>query len=274
MLEYLKNKIRKYKAKRTFQEYPYKLVEFDIAGYGKVRYAQWLNPLERPKILTVSKIEFFKRFLKAGDWAVDIGAHTGDTPIPMALAVGKSGKILALEPNPHIFKILTVNAGLNPEKTTIVPLDFAATESDGEFFYSSSEASFNNGGIAAEQDNRHGKFALQTKVKGANLERYLKKNYPHDIGKIRLVKIDTEGYDAEVIKSIDNFIKTYKPALIFEVFGKLAREERELLFDRVAEKGYDLFYFQDFHSETETRKLSKADMMNWKHFDVFAVPVG
>jgi hypothetical protein len=166
MISYLKNKLKKNKARKVFQEYDYKVVEFEIPGYGLIKYAQWLNPLERPKSLSREKIEFFKKFIKPGDWAIDIGAHTGDTPIPMAIAAGTEGMVLALEPNPHIFRILKINCELNHGKLNIVPLDFAATVEDGEFYYNSSEASFNNGGISLEKINRHGKFALQTKVKG------------------------------------------------------------------------------------------------------------
>jgi FkbM family methyltransferase len=272
MINYLKNKFRKYKAKRVFNEYEYKIIEFELPSFGKVKYAQWLNPLERPKVISESKVDFFKKFIKPGNLAIDIGAHTGDTPIPMALAAGPSGKVLALEPNPYIYKILQVNCELNKGKTNIIPLDYAATVEDGEFFYNSSEASFNNGGISDQQTNRHGKFSLATKVKGINLENYLTKNHAADLNKLALIKIDTEGYDGEVLKSIDNIISKYKPAVIFECFGKLTKEERELLFESVARHGYTLYYFNDFASNTEEKRISKDDMMNWKHFDIYAIP--
>jgi FkbM family methyltransferase len=272
MINYLKNKFRKYKAKRVFNEYEYKIIGFELPSFGKVKYAQWLNPLERPKVINESKVDFFKKFINSGDLAIDIGAHTGDTPIPMALAAGPAGKVLALEPNPYIYKILEVNCELNKGKTNIIPLNYAATVQDGEFFYNSSEASFNNGGISEQQTNRHGKFSLDTKVKGINLGNYLKKNHAGDLNKLALIKIDTEGYDGEVLKSIDDIISQYKPAVIFECFGKLTKQERELLFESVAQHGYSLYYFNDFASNTEEKRISKDDMMNWKHFDIYAIP--
>ena len=51
-----------------------------------------------------------------GDAAIDIGAHTGDTALPVALAVGPQGAVFALEPNPFTYKVLIANAGLNREK--------------------------------------------------------------------------------------------------------------------------------------------------------------
>jgi FkbM family methyltransferase len=37
---------------------------------------------------------------------IDIGTYTGDTTVPMALAVGKGGIVLGLEPNQYVYKIL------------------------------------------------------------------------------------------------------------------------------------------------------------------------
>ena len=34
-----------------------------------------------------------------------IGAHIGDTTLPIALAAGKKGFVLALEPNPYVFHV-------------------------------------------------------------------------------------------------------------------------------------------------------------------------
>ena len=269
----LKKKLSQYKAKRIFREYEYKVVEFDPPALGTIKYAQWLNPLERPKMITVSKVDFFKKFIKPGDMAIDIGAHTGDTPLPMALAAGPGGKVLALEPNPYIYKILEVNSTLNREKATIVPLCFAATATDGDFFYNSSEASFNNGGVSSEKTDRHGKFSLEAKVKGINLENYLRKNYVADLAKLALIKIDTEGHDKEVLNTLEGIIRDYRPALIFECFEKLTAEERHDLFESVAKHKYSLFHFNDFLADTEITEIIKSDnMMNWKHFDIYALP--
>ena len=272
MLNYLRNKLKKYRAKRVFDEYDYKIVDFDLGSDGKIQYAQWLNPLEKSKAIERSKIDFFRRFIKPGDIAIDIGAHTGDTPIPMSIAAGPGGKVLALEPNPYIFKILKVNSELNKDKTNIIPLNFAATVSDGEFFYSSSEASFNNGGISDVAPDKHGKFSMPFKVKGLNVENYLKTNHKNELSKIKLIKVDTEGYDKEVLKSLDGVIAEIRPAVIFECFGGLTKPEREELFDSIARHNYSLYYFSDFVADAETTKLERGDMMNWKHFDIYAIP--
>ena len=90
---------------------------FQLATDGEVRYAQWEHPAERPKVIRQEAVDEIRRFVRPGDVAIDIGAHTGDSTLPIALAAGPSGCVLALEPNPYVFPVLEQNAGLNPDKS-------------------------------------------------------------------------------------------------------------------------------------------------------------
>ncbi len=90
---------------------------------AKSQFARWQHPGERPKVVTQQSIDALRAFLREGDVAIDIGAHTGDSTLPIALAVGARGLVLALEPNPYVFKVLEVNAALNPGKTRVIAAD-------------------------------------------------------------------------------------------------------------------------------------------------------
>lgn len=98
-------------------------------------------------------LDFFRQYSKSSGLAIDIGAHTGDTTVPMALAIGPKGTVLAFEPNPHVFRVLQKNSELNRSKTNIVPLCFAATDHDGEFEFNYSDASYCNGGFFQSTKN-------------------------------------------------------------------------------------------------------------------------
>ncbi|RYU96172.1 FkbM family methyltransferase [Emticicia agri] len=272
MFSYLKRKFEKHKIKTTFKEYGHRVDVYDLPEFGKVSFAKWENPLEAEKHLTQGQVDFYKKILKKGDFIIDIGAHIGDSTIPMALAVGKEGTVLGFDPNPYIYKILEKNASLNKELTNIIPLQFAITTHDGDFFYSSSEATYNNGGIAETQQNRHGKYGLNEKVHGVNLEDFLNKNFKEKIDKLTLIKIDTEGYDIEILKSILPFVKKHKPNIIFECFPKLSKAERYSLFDLVADLGYDLYYVEAFDANTKKQLIKRENMTDWKHFDILAIP--
>ncbi|MCC6460972.1 MAG: FkbM family methyltransferase [Saprospiraceae bacterium] len=275
MFKYIIESFRRKRARRQFQEYPHEVGQFKLQEEGTISFANWKNPLVAPKTIRQTDVNFFKKFVKKGDLVVDIGANIGHFSLAVALANGKEGLTLSFDPNPHVFRILEVNARLNPDKTNIHPLNVAITDQAEEFFYRSSEASFNNGGISKEESDFHGRFQLPTKIKGVVLEQLLREQYPDWMSKLALVKIDTEGYDREVIKSIRGLLATYQPIVISECFGKSTPEQRQEHFQLLAELGYSLFHIDGFFADTPvTRIETAADMNKWKHFDFYAVPAG
>lgn len=272
LLSYIRRKLEKRKAMRVFREYPHQVQDFQLEEDGLIQFANWQNPLIPPFVPNQSMVNFFRRFIPAGSLAIDIGANIGDTTVMMSLAAGRDGLVLGFDPNPHVFKVLEVNAALNKDKTNIVPLPFAIAREEGEFYYSSSEASFGNGGISDKPSRYHGSYTLPQKIRGIVLEDYLQKNYPERMSAVSLIKIDTEGYDKEIIKSIHPFIEKYKPVIISECFSKSTKAEREDLYDSLALKGYKLFYFEDFKADSPEQAISKEDMMKWRHFNIYALP--
>src|ERR1043165_1024056 len=122
--QYIKRKLEKRKAKKVFQEYPFEIQTHDLAEEGLIQFAYWKNPLNASFTLSQSNINFFKQFIPKGSLAIDIGANTGDTTVPMSLAAGKEGLVIGFDPNPHVFRILEANVKLNREKTNIVALPF------------------------------------------------------------------------------------------------------------------------------------------------------
>jgi len=110
MIKYILNKLRNFREKKVFHEYEYKTVTFHLENEGPVQYAQWLHPGEFGNEVHQENVNFYKRFVKKGDFIIDIGANEGDTTVPMALAAGSNGTTLAFEPNyrciPCLFKNL------------------------------------------------------------------------------------------------------------------------------------------------------------------------
>jgi FkbM family methyltransferase len=271
-MNFITRKIDRIKAKKTLHEYGCDINTFNIPPFGSYEYAQWLHPLEQKKYITAEMISFFKQFIGNGDFVIDIGAHTGDTTVPIAICSGKDGMVIALEPNPFVYKILQKNANLNKETTCIVPLNFAATDSDGNFTFNYSDASYCNGGFFQKIENqKHGhKYTLE--VTGKNLEKYLLSNYIDYLPKLSLIKVDAEGYDKEILKSISSLIKKYRPVIISECNKNLTQHERFELFDILNLIGYKLKMTPDFESMTYNPIEKKEDMLLWKHFDFIALP--
>lgn len=259
------------RSKLEFAEYGHDVREFLLPQDGRIEYAQWLHPYDQPKIMTQAAVDAVRQFVTPGDFVIDIGAHTGDTTVPMALAAGSTGCTLALEPNPYVFKVLEKNAKLNRGKTNIVPRCFAATEIDGEFVFHYSDASFCNGGFKSQQRWRLYRRKYPLTIQGRNLREVLRANFADWLPKLSYIKVDAEGYDRAVLASILPILTERRPVIRTEVFRKLLASERHALFDLLSGAGYRVHRFHDA-AQPLGELLSRADMTRTKHFDVLAIP--
>lgn len=275
MFKYLKESLKRKIARRVTKEYPAVIENYNIKGFGEVQFANWTNPLIQPRQLSENMVEFLKQFIKEGDLAIDIGANSGDTTVPIALCAGASGLTIGFDPNPYVFNVLEINASLNKDKTNIVPVRCAISEKEEEFYFISSEASFGNGAISPTMDSKHGKYVYPEKIKGIHLKKFLDENYPEWVSKFSFIKIDTEGYDKEIIKSIKDLLTACKPIIIAESFGNTSNENKMELYEVIASMGYDIYYYADFDPKAEVKKLnSKEELAQWKHtVNIYALPL-
>jgi FkbM family methyltransferase len=222
-------------------------------------------------MITQAGIDALRALLSPGDAAIDIGAHTGDTTLPMALAVGCGGCVLALEPNPYVFAVLQQNAGLNPHKTNIVPLPFAATVADGEYEFEYSDPGFCNGGFIKGQCSWQHAHAFKLKVQGRNLVAYLRREHPDFLPRIRYIKIDAEGYDCEILESLAELVSAEKPYLRTEVFNHSSLAQHLQLYRTVTILGYHVHRFDD-DAHYRGPLLAENDFTAARGFDIFCEP--
>jgi FkbM family methyltransferase len=272
MLGVLARRIQRRRDRRTFRTYGHELKRFTLERTGTIEYAQWLHPFEKPKTITQSDVDGWRVFLRDGDVAIDVGAHTGDTTVPMALACGPSGLVVAAEPNPHVFRILEMNARLNAGRAApVLPLNMAATEEDGEFEFHYWDASFGNGGYLSRLHNQKHGHRYPLRVTGRNLERELRSRIPERLVRLTLIKTDAEGYDAAVLHSLRGLIDEHRPVLICEVHKKLDDDERAQLRDELSRPHYRLHRYLG-GAQPVGEAIGSGDFSRWPHFDIVAIP--
>jgi FkbM family methyltransferase len=253
------------------EEYSFEVESFALAQEGEINFARWKHPKEAPKRFSQKGVNAIRGFLGEGDVAIDIGAHTGDTALPLALAVGCKGSVFALEPNPYAFKILQANSALNPKKTHIIPLMFAATQEDGEYEFEYSDSGFCNGGMHPGVARwRHAHF-FKLKVAGKNLLNYLRAKFPEELKKVRYIKIDTEGADRAVAGSLKELLIQNRPYVKSEIYRHMPEVERRSYYRELRDLGYVVHKFrgdEDYAGE----ELTELQMIHWEHFDIFCTP--
>ena len=254
--------------------YPFELVSFQLERDGEVGFAQWQHPgaLRGKTTMTQAMVDEARHWIKPGDTAIDVGAHTGESTLPLALAAGPTGVVLALEPNPYVFKVLLATTALNRRTTNIYPLMFAAVAEDGELVFEYSDPGYCNGGLhEGISEWRHAHF-FKLRVKGRNLPRFLEREFPRETERLRFVKVDADGYDRRVVASLQPLIARLRPYVRSEIFRHSPAADRARFWRELRDLGYRI-HKVDSDAHYKGDELQQGDMMHWPHFDVFCVPV-
>jgi FkbM family methyltransferase len=254
------------------EHFKYEINDFDIGSNKKLHLAQWQHPRESRKIISIEMIDAYREILEEGDFCIDIGAHTGDSTLPMAVATGVKGCTLALEPNPYVYHVLEKNARQNRHIANIQTMMAAATPQDEFISFEYSDSGFCNGGrhenISALQ---HG-HAFKLEVFGINLSSELKNDYSEWLDRLKFIKVDAEGFDLYVLQSIKDIIQLHKPFIKAEVFKKTDTQYRHKLYSFLTQLDYRIYRITGEPLKHDKQALKQEDMNLWKHFDIFCVP--
>lgn len=244
-----------------------------LAREGRIEVAQWLKPKAHAIAPTQQEIDRHRAFLRPGDVAIDIGAHMGDTALPVAFAVGATGAVFALEPNPYIYPVLAQNAGLNTDRTRIIPLPFAAMREEGEYEFHYGGPEYDNGGFHEGMSVWMHGSAFTVKVKGRNLTGYLRAHHADLLPRLRFIKVDAEGFDLAVLETLTPLIEQYRPYLQVEVFT-LKRSlpgYRGDLIGFLHRHGYELRKVEEAPF-LEGTLITPENMAAWNSYDLFCIP--
>jgi FkbM family methyltransferase len=162
---------------------------------------------ERPEVA------FVKRFLRPGDVFVDVGAHVGLYTLLAAKAVGPSGETHSFEPVPPNYASLLENVRLNGFTNTRLN-NAAAGAGSGDLELGQTEIQPDCGQTSAMY-TRGGHERTITAEK-LDLGDYLDRSL--DSRPIRLVKLDVEGMEPEILGTLNRRLAAEPPdAFMIEV---------------------------------------------------------
>jgi FkbM family methyltransferase len=175
------------------------------------------------------------RLVRPGDCVFDIGANLGLVTFTMAALVGATGQVHAFEPNPQMIAFLEdaiERNGLANIKLHRVALGAR----EGELKLSVPPS---NAGAASLVEARQTEGSIDTIVPVRTLSSEMS---GQDIGRVRLVKIDVEGFEPEVLAgAVEFFSRQPADALLFELNDATDSLARHPTIVTLAELGYDFF---------------------------------
>lgn len=183
--------------------YGFKIIVDPVAGKDLESSVYYFGTYE------AGTLHIMQKCLREGDVFFDIGSNIGVMSLFASQLVGEQGKIYAFEPDPDTFAILRDNLKLN-ENGRVQPENLALGESNG------TASLFQNRGInrgASSLINSQENSNIVT-VNTEKLDDFVSRNKP---GKIKLLKIDVEGWEFEVLKGARQLLSSAEaPIVIFE----------------------------------------------------------
>jgi FkbM family methyltransferase len=160
--------------------------------------------------------------VRSGDWVIDVGANVGHYTCHLSNCAGRAGRVIAFEPIPQTFALLTANV-LALDHHNVTLLNAAASDRLGVAAMSlpklpSGLTNYYRAALAQSGDYS----VLCIPIDTLNLP------------PVSLIKIDAEGHDLAVLRGTQKLLERDKPTLIVEC----------ALDDEVAgwirERGYEL----------------------------------
>jgi FkbM family methyltransferase len=151
--------------------------------------------------------EILDKFVSKGDWVIDIGANIGTYTVELSKIVGPYGRVIAIEPVPESFYLLTTNTSHCKNKNITL---LNAAISDCNYCAGFEIPKFNTGLVNYYQAHISHKLNIDLKVMCLSIDSM---NIPK---KISLVKIDAEDHELNIIRGMQELIKKDKPTIIVE----------------------------------------------------------
>ncbi len=192
------------------------LVIYHKSTVGRERFELFYKTLESHKDHAPSKVttngkiwekklfDIYSNLLKEDDIVIDVGAYIGSHTLPFAKCCPK-GMVYTFEPNRELYRTLCENLELNCI-SNVRPYAVGVSNKSGH-------------NTLYEREDGTSRISKKTikgdpiKIECIAIDTFL----PH-LNKCKLLKIDVEGHEFEVLQGALKLIKNCRPYILIEVF--------------------------------------------------------
>jgi FkbM family methyltransferase len=176
------------------------------------------------------------RIVRPGDTVLDIGANLGIVTLWLSKLVGKRGRVYAFEPNPELYEVLEKTIHRN-QAMNVRPYAIALGARADQMELRIRGGNSGSGSLVMN-DGLAGCKVYSVPVRSLDEIAIEQK-----MEAIRLIKIDVEGFEAEVFRGGSEVLNRIRPqAVLFEFIqngeGRLSGQP---VFQMLQESGYGFF---------------------------------
>jgi FkbM family methyltransferase len=171
------------------------------------------DPFQTGSVLTLgeyapNEVFVLQGFLRRGDTVVDVGANVGNMMLAFAATVGPRGRVICFEPQRFPFMCLCANIALNSLMHYVEAQPYAVGEALGQIevpMLNPMQHITNFGGVSLLDEHT-------TPTEAAPLITIDSLALPS----LRLLKVDVEGMELQVLRGAQQTINRLQPVLWFE----------------------------------------------------------
>lgn len=200
-------------------------------GRSLLTYGEW----------TEGEIASLRQLLRQNDCVVDIGANVGAHTVAFAKSVAPGGCIVAFEPQPRVFHLLCANTTINGlGNVRLFPAACAAEP--GSLWFPELDYTRESNVGAFTLDNARGVEQRMVQATGQRIGQQVPivtLDDTYDLPALRLLKIDVEGMELDVLKGAEKTIRRLRPALYIE---NEKPERSEPLLRAIMDLGYVAYW--------------------------------
>ena len=220
-------------------------------GHGLEKYGEYSE----------AEIALWRQIIKPGWIVLDIGANIGALTLPMAQLVGPQGNVIAFEPQPENYALLQKNIEQNQLESIVTAFDCAL---------GSSEGSIRVPPLASLGHKNYGGFELHDNDFGDPVHIRALDGFGFGIP-LKFIKVDVEGFEAEVLRGARDTIKQHRPILYVEADRRDKAEELMLLIRSM--NYYVHEHLPPLYNPSNFRGNSQNDFGNIVSINVLCIPV-
>ncbi len=176
----------------------------------------------------------FARSIQPGWNCIDVGANHGYFSLLMAGIVGKAGKVLALEPNTNLVRMMQQTLIVNGLTENITVLSQAASDTNGEPV-TLAVPKRRIGGASIVREVSTGDDAIATET--VTIDR-LTADWEH----VDFIKIDTEGAEESVWRGMRETLRRNPNIIIVLEFGATRYPDGKAFLQEILNEGFILRY--------------------------------
>lgn len=172
--------------------------------------------------------QLFSQICTKGDIIIDVGANIGAHTLVFSKLVGNTGRVYAFEPQRVVFQTLCANMALNSIQNTECYQMGISSESKTVLIPD----------IRYDLEANHGGFQIRNFKKGIQTPVDTIDNQL-ELPRLKLIKIDVEGMESDVVEGARKTISKHKPFLYVE---NDKADNSKALIEKIQSLEYRLFW--------------------------------